>query len=66
MSQPQVQFSVFTKPWKQLPLSELSRMVKGWGFDGIDLDLAYAPPFGGAWDLIHIGAQELLRKIVSS
>lgn len=30
------------------------------------LDLAYAPPFGGAWDLIHIGAQELLRKIVSS
>jgi len=37
MSQPQVQFSVFTKPWKQLPLSELSRMVKGWGFDGIEL-----------------------------
>jgi len=39
------------------------------GFDLGDLsylDLAYAPPFGGAWDLIHIAAQELLRKITSS
>jgi len=27
------------------------------------LDLAYAPPFSGAWDPIHIAAQELRRKI---
>ncbi len=27
------------------------------------LDLAYAPPFGGAWDPIHIAAQGLLRKL---
>jgi sugar phosphate isomerase/epimerase len=33
----QVSFSVFTKPWKTLPLPELGRMVKGWGFDGIEL-----------------------------
>jgi len=27
------------------------------------LDLPYAPPFGGAWDAIHIAAQELARKL---
>jgi NADPH-dependent 2,4-dienoyl-CoA reductase/sulfur reductase-like enzyme len=27
------------------------------------LDLAYAPPFGGAWDAIHIAAQTLMRKL---
>jgi CoA-dependent NAD(P)H sulfur oxidoreductase len=27
------------------------------------LDLAYSPPFSGAWDPIHIAAQGLLRKI---
>jgi len=27
------------------------------------LDLPYAPPFGGAWDAIHICAQELARKL---
>jgi NADPH-dependent 2,4-dienoyl-CoA reductase/sulfur reductase-like enzyme len=28
------------------------------------LDLPYAPPFGGAWDAIHIAAQDLARKLV--
>ena len=28
--------SVFTKPWKQ-PLPVLAKLVKGWGFDGIEL-----------------------------
>ncbi len=32
----QIEFSVFTKPWK-LPLPELARRVKSWGFDGIEL-----------------------------
>jgi sugar phosphate isomerase/epimerase len=32
----QIQFSVFTKPWKQ-PLSVLGKQVKSWGFDGIEL-----------------------------
>ncbi len=27
------------------------------------MDLAYAPPFGGSWDLIHIGAQVLRKKM---
>jgi hypothetical protein len=27
------------------------------------LDLAYAPPVGPAWDLIHITAQALKRKL---
>jgi len=27
------------------------------------LDLAYAPPFGGAWDPIHVAAQALGRKL---
>lgn len=31
-----IQFSVFTKPWKQ-SLSDLGPLVKGWGFDGIEL-----------------------------
>jgi hypothetical protein len=25
------------------------------------IDLAYAPPFSGAWDPIHIAAQQLLK-----
>ncbi|HEX7539402.1 MAG TPA: FAD-dependent oxidoreductase [Syntrophales bacterium] len=28
------------------------------------VDLPYAPPFGGAWDAIHIAAQDLARKLV--
>jgi sugar phosphate isomerase/epimerase len=35
-SNSQIVFSVFTKPWKQ-PLPELAKLVKGWGFDGIEL-----------------------------
>jgi sugar phosphate isomerase/epimerase len=35
-SNTQIQYSVFTKPWK-LPLPELGKLVKGWGFDGIEL-----------------------------
>jgi NADPH-dependent 2,4-dienoyl-CoA reductase/sulfur reductase-like enzyme len=27
------------------------------------LDIAYAPPFGGAWDAIHVAAQMLMRKL---
>ncbi len=27
------------------------------------LDLAYAPPFGGAWDIVHIAAQNLKKQI---
>ena len=31
-----IEFSVFTKPWK-MPLPELAKQVKSWGFDGIEL-----------------------------
>ncbi len=27
------------------------------------LDLPYAPPFGGAWDAIHVAAQEIVKKL---
>jgi len=30
------------------------------------LDLAYSPPFSHAWDLIHIAAQELVKKVQKS
>ena len=36
MAEQAIQFSVFTKAWKQ-PLPELAGMVRGWGFDGIEL-----------------------------
>ena len=38
--------------WAGLDLDDV-----GW------LDLAYSPPFSGAWDPIHIAAQQLRRKI---
>ncbi|GAC1385881.1 MAG: hypothetical protein NVSMB42_05700 [Herpetosiphon sp.] len=36
MSDNNITFSVFTKPWKT-PLSELGKLVSGMGFDGIEL-----------------------------
>jgi len=38
--------------WSGLTIDEISY-----------LDFAYAPPFGGAWDIIHNAAQALRRKI---
>ena len=37
MSKHPITFSVFTKPWKTLPLAELGQMVKRLGFDAIEL-----------------------------
>ncbi|MBI4632706.1 MAG: FAD-dependent oxidoreductase [Deltaproteobacteria bacterium] len=38
-----------------------------WSEMGLDdvafLDLAYSPPFGGSWDLIHIAAQVLTKQL---
>ena len=38
-----------------------------WSGMGIDelgyLDLAYSPPFGGSWDVIHVAVQSLKRQI---
>lgn len=31
------QFTIFTKPWPELPLPELARFVKDMGFDGVEL-----------------------------
>jgi sugar phosphate isomerase/epimerase len=36
MPVPTIQFSVFSKPWRQ-PLPDLAAQVKAWGFDGIEL-----------------------------
>ena len=30
--------------------------------DLIDLDLAYAPPFGSVWDPIHVAARQLVDQ----
>ena len=38
--------------WSDLTLDEIAY-----------LDLAYSPPFGGSWDLIHTTTQALLRKL---
>ena len=38
--------------WSEVTVGEMAYM-----------DLAYAPPFGGAWDPVHIACQELLRKL---
>ncbi len=38
--------------WAGLTLNDV-----GW------LDLAYAPPFSGSWDLIHVAAQALQRQV---
>jgi hypothetical protein len=36
----------------------------GMGLDDLGyLDLAYSPPYGGAWDLIHIAAQVLAKQL---
>ena len=41
-----------------------SAIWAGLGLDDVGwLDLAYSPPFGGAWDPIHIAAQALRRQI---
>ena len=37
MSGTGVKFSVFTKPWKEMPLERLGEYVKSLGFDGVDL-----------------------------
>jgi sugar phosphate isomerase/epimerase len=37
MMKKDIRYSVFTKPWPNLPLSELGAMVNNLGFDGIEL-----------------------------
>jgi len=37
MSRIRNQLTVFTKPWPEMPLAELGRLVKGMGFDGVEL-----------------------------
>lgn len=38
--------------WSEVTVGEMAYM-----------DLAYAPPFGGAWDPVHIACQDLQRKL---
>jgi sugar phosphate isomerase/epimerase len=39
MHQERVKFSVFTKPWKSLPIEELAVKIQSFGFDGIELPI---------------------------
>ncbi len=34
-----VRFSVFTKPWRELPLERLGELVRGMGFEAIEYPL---------------------------
>ncbi|MCL2527999.1 MAG: sugar phosphate isomerase/epimerase [Defluviitaleaceae bacterium] len=34
-----MKYSVFTKPWREISIDELSKKVAGWGFDGIEFPL---------------------------
>ena len=34
-----MKYSVFTKPWRELPIDELCKKISGWGFDGIEFPL---------------------------
>ena len=57
-----LQFSVFTKPWKQLSIADLGRMAHRLGFDGIELPVR--PGFQVAPDAIARelpAAQQQLR-----
>lgn len=45
-------FALSVALWSGLTVDELGYV-----------DLPYAPPFGGAWDAIHIAAQDLARKL---
>jgi len=52
-----ITFSVFTKPWKTLPLPQLGQLVSGLGFDGITVALlGKTHPFGVIPAAILIGA----------
>lgn len=37
MAEAVVRYSVFTKPWRELPIPRLATMVRRWGFDGVEL-----------------------------
>ena len=37
MSEKAIRFTVFTKPWKEMPLAELAEFIAGMGFDGVEL-----------------------------
>lgn len=37
MPEPQISFSVFTKPWPRMPLTDLARFVRRAGFDAVEL-----------------------------
>ena len=39
MSRTSIQWSMFTKPWPQLPIAELADLVAGMGFDAIEFPL---------------------------
>ncbi len=39
MSSTSIHWSMFTKPWPQLPLTELADLVAGMGFDAIEFPL---------------------------
>ena len=37
MSEAQMGFTVFTKPWREMPLADLADFIREFGFDGIEL-----------------------------
>ncbi len=59
MSGAKVEFVVFSKPWKDKPLAELGKFIKGLGFDGIELPIR--PDFQVEPDSIAKGLPEAVK-----
>ena len=53
-----IQFSVFTKPWR-MALPELAALVKGWGFDGVELPVR--PGYQAPPENVRRGLSEAVR-----
>ena len=59
MNGEQVTFSVFTKPWKTLSLGELGALVRGFGFDAVELPVR--PGYQVQPDTMETGLKEAVR-----
>ncbi len=59
MAEPSVAFTVFTKPWPEMPLPELAKFVKGLGFDGVELPVR--PGFQVQPDNVTSGLAEAVK-----
>lgn len=53
-------FSVFTKPWQQIPVAELGKLIAGYGFDGVEFPVR--PGYQVEPENIETGLPKLARS----